>query len=196
MPDPFDKVPSKPKRFERFVPRFNGRGPEGRRLCVWCGTEVPKGRIKWCSKACIDQMMIRHWPAVWTREVIRRDKGLCQICGFDSQLLGRVRRHLYDECDQMGAWDKDRYAESDRIRGIEQFVDRHLWSLGFKREQDLIEADHIIPIVEGGANTLANGRTLCVPCHKEQTRLLAERRRWARRARPASIHAPGRIVNA
>lgn len=42
----------------------------------------------------------------------------------------------------------------------------HLW-----------EADHIVPVVEGGGEcTLENMRTLCIPCHKKETADLARRR--------------------
>ena len=46
--------------------------------------------------------------------------------------------------------------------------------------QDQLEADHIIPIAEGGAHTdPANLQTLCHNCHKQKTE--AERRRGTRR---------------
>jgi hypothetical protein len=41
------------------------------------------------------------------------------------------------------------------------------------------EADHIVPVVEGGDSSLENIRTLCIPCHREVTRSLRERRRSA-----------------
>ena len=44
------------------------------------------------------------------------------------------------------------------------------------------EADHITPLVEGGAFGPANARTLCIPHHREATRDLAARRALARRA--------------
>lgn len=52
---------------------------------------------------------------------------------------------------------------------------RHLW-----------EADHIVPVVEGGGasrdvDPLENLRTLCRHCHKAETRALASRRAKARR---------------
>ena len=37
------------------------------------------------------------------------------------------------------------------------------------------EADHIHPLVEGGADTLENLRTLCLPCHKFGTSRLLKR---------------------
>ena len=52
--------------------------------------------------------------------------------------------------------------------------------------QHLWEADHIVPVVEGGGasrdvDPLANLRTLCRHCHKAETRALAARRAAARR---------------
>lgn len=47
---------------------------------------------------------------------------------------------------------------------------------------DLWQADHIIPVVEGGGEcTLANLRTLCTACHREETAALAKRRAEARK---------------
>ncbi len=39
------------------------------------------------------------------------------------------------------------------------------------------EADHILPVVEGGDSNLENIRTLCIPCHREITRELRARRK-------------------
>lgn len=40
----------------------------------------------------------------------------------------------------------------------------------------LWEADHIVPVVEGGGECgLDNYRTLCIPCHKKETKALAAR---------------------
>lgn len=39
------------------------------------------------------------------------------------------------------------------------------------------EADHIIPVSEGGGECgLENYRTLCIPCHRQETATLAKRR--------------------
>lgn len=39
------------------------------------------------------------------------------------------------------------------------------------------EADHIVPVIEGGTNELANLRTLCMRCHRAETAKLRRRRR-------------------
>lgn len=44
------------------------------------------------------------------------------------------------------------------------------------------EADHRVPLAEGGTNDLSNYRTLCIPCHRAATRELAARMARARRA--------------
>jgi hypothetical protein len=45
------------------------------------------------------------------------------------------------------------------------------------------EADHIIPVVEGGGECgLENYRTLCLSCHRKETAALAKRRAERRRA--------------
>jgi len=42
------------------------------------------------------------------------------------------------------------------------------------------EADHILPLAEGGKTTLENGRVLCEPCHRSETRGLRGRLAWVR----------------
>lgn len=59
-------------------------------------------------------------------------------------------------------------------------------------------ADHIVPVAEGGDDTMANGQGLCEPCHDAKTK--AERARglarWQasrpRKHRPVEPH-PGRL---
>lgn len=43
------------------------------------------------------------------------------------------------------------------------------------------EADHIVPLVEGGCHTPENVRTLCIACHKSVTKELRKRMSRARR---------------
>jgi 5-methylcytosine-specific restriction endonuclease McrA len=46
----------------------------------------------------------------------------------------------------------------------------------------LWEADHVVPVVEGGGLAPPEGyRILCVPCHRAETAALAGRRAEARR---------------
>ncbi len=54
-----------------------------------------------------------------------------------------------------------------------QALTRDLWtcqSCGFvDRSGALLDADHIIRLVDGGAHSVENIQTLCRPCHRRKT---------------------------
>jgi 5-methylcytosine-specific restriction enzyme A len=52
------------------------------------------------------------------------------------------------------------------------------WGVGSRRRKSLWDADHILPVVEGGGECdLDNIRTLCLRCHRVVTADLRERMR-------------------
>jgi 5-methylcytosine-specific restriction enzyme A len=131
------------------------KGPADRALCRRCGTEVPPGRRSFCSADCVHQWKLRTDPGYLREKVLERDRGICARCGLDTVAL---RRHFL-KLDY-----KARYA----------FLRE--WNLkpGFRRS--LWDADHIIPVAEGGGECdLANMRTLCLKCHRAVTDLLRHR---------------------
>ena len=105
-------------------------------------------------------------------QVYKRDRGVCSLCSRDaSKLRGKMRRMPY-QCRRTYAW----------LLGLGQtgYINS-LW-----------QADHIIPVVEGGgACGLDNLRTLCVWCHKRETRKL--RARMARRKRRQAKRSTGKL---
>jgi 5-methylcytosine-specific restriction enzyme A len=158
----------------------NGRWP-----CRWCGGEVPKGRRRWCSDACVQEFTVRRGSGWVRRLVAERDRGVCAVCGLDTRRLERImghldRGHYHRWGGRHGAMPEEvrkrrrrRYAEliaAMRQRGWHDPTRRSLW-----------DADHIVPVVEGGgACGLDNYQTLCVPCHKAATKALAARRARSR----------------
>lgn len=61
--------------------------------------------------------------------------------------------------------------------------DRHLCRLRLKGCLGVAtEADHIVPVTEGGEYVLSNGQAVCTPCHKIKTQEEAQRgrARWKR----------------
>lgn len=136
-------------------PRKLPRGPNGRALCRYCGTEVPVGRRTFCSgtratfvyrdgaylvpgSGCVHEHCVRSQPDYARKCVWARDRGQCALCPKKSGHRGAS----------------------------------HEW-----------QADHIVPVVEGGGSCgLDNLRTLCTVCHKSETAKLAARRAEARRA--------------
>lgn len=179
---------------KRFIePPF--RGQKGR--CQWCGThDIPKGRRSWCSQECVEEYLLRSSGEHIRQAVYRRDKGVCAICGRDADTEYRAWREQHKEIYRLA----DRLFQSSRFnqtweRGKWRLAgnDEPLWGdLGPFRKylldkyapgrwtpgrQSGWDADHIIPVVEGGGGCGIDGmRTLCHPCHKDQTAALAARR--------------------
>ena len=62
--------------------------------------------------------------------------------------------------------------------------------LAHPKEGDFWEADHIVPVAEGGGESdLSNFQTLCTPCHAKKTKEQERRAAQARRAAFAELGA-------
>jgi 5-methylcytosine-specific restriction protein A len=177
---------------------FLGKGPNGRNLCFCgCGREVVRPRLNWFSDECVRAWQLINDPATIRAEVLKRDKGICAGCGIDCD---RERR-IANETFALWMWLARREAEQQfRSRQLaepypgagQEYHNIHAWASRWVTEDikargwDLHghtwEADHIIPVVEGGGQCgLDNYRTLCLPCHKKASAQLAKRRALARR---------------
>lgn len=150
----------------------------GAGLCRWCGTPVGGRRRSWCSDACQSDFLIRWNPSSAAHHVYRRDKGVCAVCGIDTDEIKALKRRI--------CRDLHRSTPINRIiiNGYD-YADVHAeekaWG-PWARYGTLWEADHIIPVIEGGGCCgLDNLRTLCIMCHKAETKALAARRAQARR---------------
>lgn len=123
------------------------KGPNGRCLCRWCELEVPPGRRTFCSDWCVEEWKLRSDPGYLRQRVLDRDRGICALCGLDcvAQL-----HHI------------------KRLRGSARARAQADW--GFRRRKSLWDADHIVPVIEGGGECdLSNMRTLCLKCHRART---------------------------
>lgn len=91
-------------------------------------------------------------------------------------MIGRLRVELYRRDGKFVNWTAtaDAIILLYRVAGVKcphWSSTYHLW-----------EADHIVPVVEGGGGCeLDNYRTLCLECHRVETRALAQRRAQKRR---------------
>jgi 5-methylcytosine-specific restriction endonuclease McrA len=129
-----------------------------RGYCRWCGAAVPPRRFTFCSPGCVHQWRLRSDPGYLRQQVFARDRGVCAHCGLDSEALRKNKRKL------------DYVARQQFEK--EWGVRRHLW-----------DADHILPVVEGGGECdLSNMRTLCLKCHSAATAELRKRTRKERRS--------------
>jgi len=131
--------------------------------CRWCGAAVPKGRLTFCGDACVHEWKLRTDPGYLRAQVFARDHGVCAQCGLDTEALRRDKRKL-------------------------DYRARRQFEKDWGSRRQLWDADHIVPVVEGGGECdLANMRTLCLKCHQAAT---AELRRRRAQARIARRHAP------
>jgi 5-methylcytosine-specific restriction endonuclease McrA len=102
------------------------------------------------------------------RKVFARDQGVCDACGLDTLKVKRVLKKLHLRAQKRQhqwkfrqmAW---RIAENMAHRGF--VIAKHMW-----------EADHTVPKAIGGTDDLDNLRTLCIRCHRVETKRLAEYR--------------------
>jgi hypothetical protein len=186
---------------------------EGR--CSWCGEAVTAPRRSWCSQACVDAYTVRAWPSRARSLVKARDRGVCAACGLDTEQLRRAvdaaMARAYGVRHPRSEWwpVPERGSEADLVRIAKQAGRDAAWlwlaaearqmlsEHGFEPAQHLSrgmtaihrtlwEADHIVPVVEGGgACGLENYRTLCRPCHVAVTGQLAKRRARGRRRQRA-----------
>ncbi|MEO7144688.1 MAG: HNH endonuclease [Bryobacteraceae bacterium] len=140
----------------RANPRELPTGPNGRTLCRWCNLEVPPGRLTFCSDWCVNEWRLRTDPGYVRECVFARDGGVCALCGIDTA----------------AEWKRIR-----RLRSTRRNAALAGWGLGRAGRSTLWDADHIVPVSEGGGECdLSNLRTLCLKCHREKTAELRCRR--------------------
>lgn len=132
------------------------QGPNGRALCRWCSLEVPPGRRTFCSDWCVHEWRLRSDPGYLREQVLARDRGVCAQCGLDTLAEHRRLR---------------------RLRGAARLRAEIDWGLNGNPRKSLWDADHVLPVSEGGGECdLANLRTLCLKCHRQATAALRARR--------------------
>ncbi len=170
----------------------------GKRLkaCRWCDGPIPKGRRTFCSQECVDEHCIRSDPGVARRKVFERDRGVCRLCGLDTRrleaLVNRYRRMCFGHWGRVTArrpWSCYE-GKGPQCRNVGE-VTRVFRLLGLEFSSAGVRSsywdmDHEIPVIEGGGECgLDNLRTLCLWCHKRETKRLARRRARQRRKQTA-----------
>lgn len=137
-------------------PATLAKGSNGRNLCRWCNLEVPRGRQTFCSEWCVHEWKLRTDPGYLRDKVLERDKGICAQCG----------------CDCIAE-----FLRWKRARGTFRLRLQIEWGIKPGHRQSFWDADHIVPVVEGGGECdLDNIRTLCLRCHRAATTALRKRR--------------------
>ena len=137
--------------------------------CRLCDDPVEWPKRSWCSEECSEAYYLVVSGAFVREKAFERDHGVCASCGLDTE---SVRRRV-----QSLPRDARRAAVVELIglgfNGYPAAYNPRLYSLW--------DADHIVPLAEGGSYRLDNVQTLCVPCHKEKTAEQAARKAKQRR---------------
>ncbi len=114
-----------------------------------CDTELSGRRTSWCSDECSDAYYRITSSAFLRAETFERDKGVCGYCGIDT------------------------YAIERRVKALDYLARKAAWKVlnenGFNSYQSMWQADHVIPMAEGGSSEPSNIVTSCTPCHKAKT---------------------------
>lgn len=134
---------------------------EGTWRCRWCEGPCAGRKRSFCSDECVHQWRIRTDPGYLRDQVFKRDRGVCALCKVDTEAMhGRLKA--------LQTLRRSKFHETIKAAGIPiHRIGGSLW-----------DADHIVPVVEGGGQCdLSNLRTLCIPCHHDETAALARRRR-------------------
>lgn len=144
-------------RFTRYLNSSMLPKPE-KGHCKWCGGKAAR---VWCCEKCREEGYVRMGYVAL--RLFRRDKGVCVKCGLDAEWLKQQIYTIRRVAKRDGTY---LYSEFRRILGWAHDTSRRFW-----------EADHIIPVSEGGGCCgLENFQTLCVPCHKKESAMLAKKR--------------------
>lgn len=152
-----------------WIRKTKERGPNGRGICRWCRSEVPKGRRTFCGDACVHEWRLRTDPGYLRAEVLKRDRGICAVCGLDT--LEFFRRF--------------QLVPARKRRALRGQLEMHA------RRRSFWDADHIVPVAEGGGECdLSNLRTLCLWCHRDHTERLRARLKRRRAGRNAEHGNP------
>jgi 5-methylcytosine-specific restriction endonuclease McrA len=113
----------------------------------------------------VNEWRLRTDPGYLREQVLLRDRGICTLCGVDTHAA---------------------YLDLKRSRGVHRLKLLERWGLKRISRKTLWDADHILPVAEGGGECdLQNIRTLCLICHRGQT--LELRRRLTIRRKPSTV---------
>ena len=156
----------------RVDPETLPKGSNGRALCRWCSLEVPVGRQTFCSSWCVEEWKLRSDPGHLRARVFERDRGVCAVCRVDclAELRHIKRLRGAGRAKAIAEWGLSPSAfapSTPRYRSRNPSRRKTLW-----------DADHIVPVAEGGGECdLDNMRTLCLKCHRLHTEDLRQRLR-------------------
>ena len=150
--------------------RADGDEEDDKRACPWCEkplpSEAPDGSF--CDWACASEHKLRkpNNSQASRSQLFALEHGVCTACGLDAHALyRRVKALTPPERFQVLMATPGFAPRGKKDRRLDTCLECDYW-----------QADHIIPVAEGGGCcSLDNFRTLCTPCHQKETNALRQR---------------------
>ena len=160
------------------------KGPNGRNICrCGCSREVPEGRRTFYGKECVDGWLIRRGQTYAASYVYKRDHGVCARCGLDT----RAFKKRVDELCRL-RWPPPGWYRMQQDKVAVRHFAADLLLTEKQLFQRFWEAHHKQAVSEGGGECgLDNYETLCVWCHKAETRELRRRLTEQRQAAKGKV---------
>ena len=148
---------------------------EGWWLCRYCRERITKtGRYRaWCSPKCVKNAEERTYSNRARTALFKRQNGICQLCGVDTQCLDHELRVLLGlSRDLYHLFPHQRHLYHSILITLLTVMKR----IGFSTNPTMLsfrslwQCDHIVEYAEGGTLDPTNLQTLCIPCHKRKTK--------------------------
>jgi hypothetical protein len=157
-----------------------GGGCGSLRACVNCGNAEAKQLLPsgTCSWKCHQELCARLSGSSIRRQLFELEKGVCCLCKLDAHAVFKRYKRL-DPSDRVQELMRLSFPLPAKLAGARGI-------LHDPKEGDFWQADHILPVSEGGGEcTLENIRTLCSKCHRVETQKLMRRLKSVRAAASA-----------
>lgn len=163
--------------------------------CAWCGKRLGRASFQegvqstYCSIECAEEGRLRRggmYASTQVRaQVFALERGVCTLCSVDAYALF-LRIKALQPAERLNVLCNANWKLPQSGPALERLLHQ-------PKEGDFWQADHIEAVAEGGGSCgLKNLRTLCVPCHKNETEKLRSRLRLCGgRASPSDANAGG-----
>lgn len=160
----------------KSLPRTKGQ-------CRVCDLPLPSHRRGFCTDECRDLYYVATSTDFLRFKVFERDHGICAACEQDCDVLEQ-RTWGFSTMQKLPRKKQHRDAltrhHSQRTEMVKALITNGYARLVSNHPRTLWEADHIVPLTDGGTFGLDNLQTLCQPCHIEKT---ADEARWRTKRR-------------
>jgi hypothetical protein len=148
--------------------------------CAWCAGFLSAAAraanvvSTYCSRECAENGRLRrggmHGSKNVRNQVFALEGGVCRKCGIDAHALF-LRMCSLHPSERLNALCNNNWKLPKGAQALERLLQE-------PKEGDFWQADHIQAVAEGGGGCgLENLRTLCTPCHNEETQKLRARLR-------------------